>query len=70
MKRVAKYLGAISAAIVLIGLGYAGGSTASPRPAKGEVSQVTAYNDGFSDAKADDCTQGFTAACDWLKGGK
>jgi hypothetical protein len=25
------------------------------------------FNDGFRDAKADDCEQGFKAACDWLR---
>ncbi|MFJ5066497.1 hypothetical protein ACIQC7_08780 [Kitasatospora sp. NPDC088556] len=27
---------------------------------------VFSFNDGFSDAKWDDCQQGFAAACDWL----
>ncbi|MFF9644750.1 hypothetical protein [Kitasatospora aureofaciens] len=27
---------------------------------------VTDFNDGFSDSKADDCQQGFAAACQWL----
>ncbi|MFE3578152.1 hypothetical protein [Streptomyces vinaceus] len=27
---------------------------------------VTDFNAGFSDSKADDCQQGFAAACQWL----
>jgi hypothetical protein len=27
---------------------------------------VTHFNDGFRDAKQDDCEQGFKPACDWL----
>jgi len=27
---------------------------------------VTDFNSGFSDAKRDDCQQGFAAACQWL----
>jgi hypothetical protein len=30
------------------------------------VSPVTSYNDGFTDAKKDDCEQGFQPACAWL----
>jgi hypothetical protein len=30
-------------------------------------SSVSSFNDGFSDSKADDCQQGFAAACAWLK---
>jgi len=29
-------------------------------------SVVVAYNDGWLDAKADDCQQGDTSACQWL----
>ncbi|MFB7906381.1 hypothetical protein ACFC1T_08140 [Kitasatospora sp. NPDC056076] len=27
---------------------------------------VFSFNDGFRDAKWDDCQQGYAAACDWL----
>ncbi|MFE2104330.1 hypothetical protein ACFXAF_00410 [Kitasatospora sp. NPDC059463] len=31
-----------------------------------ESSAVVEFNSGFSDAKRDDCQQGFAAACRWL----
>jgi hypothetical protein len=31
-------------------------------------SVVGQFNDGFAEAKQDDCEQGFQPACDWLKG--
>jgi hypothetical protein len=27
---------------------------------------VSSFNEGFADSKRDDCTQGFTPACEWL----
>lgn len=35
-----------------------------------ESTQVADFNDGFSTAKQDDCQQGDTNACTWLKGTK
>jgi hypothetical protein len=37
------------------------------RPEHPRVDEVTVHNAGFSDAKLDDCQQGFQPACDWLK---
>ncbi|MEU5383707.1 hypothetical protein [Kitasatospora cineracea] len=31
---------------------------------------VVHFNDGFSDAKADDCGMGFESACEWLEATK
>lgn len=36
-------------------------------PASATDVTVSSFNDGFSDSKADDCEQGFAAACAWLK---
>lgn len=35
--------------------------------APGSTTSVSSFNDGFSDSKADDCQQGFAAACAWLR---
>jgi hypothetical protein len=43
------------------GLGF--GLAASPQP---PAWQVATFNDGFADAKQDDCEQGFKAACEWV----
>ncbi|WP_340376639.1 hypothetical protein U5640_16975 [Streptomyces sp. SS7] len=32
----------------------------------GNVTHVSAFNDGFTESKADDCEQGFQLACSWL----
>lgn len=37
----------------------------SPAPAP-EVDRVTVFNDGFAEAKQDDCEQGSDAACEWV----
>lgn len=48
-------------------VGFMVGKTQHTAPA---TSQVTSFNDGFSDSKADDCQQGFASACAWMNGGK
>lgn len=55
------------AAFVGVGLGVAKSiHTTSATPAATSSSTVTTYNDGWVDAKRDDCEQGFQAACKWL----
>lgn len=45
--------------------------TATPKATtSSSSSQVTNFNDGFSTAKQDDCQQGDTNACTWLKSTK
>lgn len=73
MNRIAKTI--VTAAIVIItfALGGIAGAlvmqhhhTAPAATVVHTVSDnVSSFNDGFADSKADDCQQGFTAACQW-----
>lgn len=51
------------AALAGVGMGIA---KAIEGPATG-VSQVSTFNDGFATSKQDDCAQGSSYACEWLK---
>ncbi|MET8111200.1 hypothetical protein [Streptomyces prasinus] len=31
-----------------------------------DVDQVATFNEGFAEAKQDDCNQGVTVACEWI----
>jgi hypothetical protein len=42
-------------------------ATVTVRLGAEDTSTVSDFNDGFRDAKVDDCEQGFKAACDWLR---
>lgn len=35
-----------------------------------QAPRVADFNDGWRDAKVDDCEQGFKPACDWLRSAK
>ncbi|WP_327424357.1 hypothetical protein OG763_38325 [Streptomyces sp. NBC_01230] len=50
---------------LVLGCALMWGFTPAPAPAK-EVDQVTVFNDGFAEAKQDDCEQGSEAACEWV----
>jgi uncharacterized membrane protein len=54
--------GLVAAALAVVAL--VGCANHTSEPARASV--VTHFNDGFMDAKQDDCDQGFKAACDWL----
>ncbi|MFJ9771848.1 hypothetical protein ACIRVF_11440 [Kitasatospora sp. NPDC101157] len=50
----------VSAMVGSFYVGYLADHPPTPSPSVG------AFNDGFEDAKWDDCQQGYAAACDWL----
>jgi hypothetical protein len=62
--------------LAIVGAAYMLGRHKAPEPVHGPVTtattiirtadDVTSFNDGFTDAKRDDCQQGYQAACQWL----
>ncbi|MYX26091.1 hypothetical protein GTY75_05305 [Streptomyces sp. SID8381] len=53
---------AVAAVLVLAGCAV---KTSDPQP-KPQDTYVSQFNNGFVDAKQDDCEQGFQLACEWL----
>ncbi|MFF3793763.1 hypothetical protein ACFYXW_27580 [Streptomyces sp. NPDC001981] len=41
-------------------------TTPPPAPEIPAQTVTVTFNDGFADAKQDDCEQGFEAACEWV----
>ncbi|MER6382124.1 hypothetical protein ACWDBD_38730 [Streptomyces sp. NPDC001118] len=66
MNRTRRAIGAAALAVVAL-LGCSIHASEAKRKSV-DASVVTPYNDGFSDAKRDDCEQGFKPACKWLSG--
>ncbi|GAA1403194.1 hypothetical protein GCM10009639_47610 [Kitasatospora putterlickiae] len=58
----------ILAALALAAAALSGWITANTfnEPAPADAAQVTAFNDGWTDAMADACQQGSAYACKWL----
>ncbi|QAX95534.1 hypothetical protein SEA_BARTHOLOMEWSD_86 [Streptomyces phage BartholomewSD] len=48
-----------------LALGWALSWSLTP-PAYAPTDEVAVFNDGFADAKQDDCEQGSEAACQWV----
>jgi hypothetical protein len=62
---VKTFLGVLAG--LAVGCALTWGLTTSPQAPERTPSTVTVtFNDGFADAKQDDCEQGFEAACQWV----
>lgn len=65
LKRILALVIVIAAGFI-VGVSISNPAGHSARPASDSVT-VSSFNDGFATSKQDDCSQGFTAACEWLK---
>lgn len=58
--------GAVAAMVTAGTVAIATAPASAATPGSTASATVRSYNDGFTDAKLDDCQQGFSAACTWV----